>query len=64
MSREVERIKITEFLQWNDINGCYTDKNCDLEEVRRLSYEDAVRYFFGVVNEDSYYSIVDNIFEL
>lgn len=24
------RIKITEFLQWNDKNGCYTDSNCNL----------------------------------
>ena len=26
--------------------------------------EDAVKYFFGVINDDFYYSIVDNIFEL
>ena len=61
---EKERVKIIEFLQWNDRNGCYTDENCDLEEVPRMTYEDAVKYFFGVMNDDFYYSIADNIFEL
>lgn len=64
MDIERERIKITEFLQWNDRNGCYTDENCDLEEVPRMTYEDAVKYFFGVMNDDFYYNITDNIFEL
>ena len=58
------RKKIIRFLQWNDRNGCYTDENCDLEEVARMTYEEAVKYFFGVINDDFYYSIVDNIFEL
>ncbi len=58
------RIKITKFLQWNDKNGCYTDENCDLEEEPRMTYEEAVKYFFGVLNDDFYYNIVDNIFEL
>lgn len=58
------RIKILNFLQWNDKHGCYTDENCDLEEVSRFSYEDAVKYFFGVINDDFYYSKADNIFEL
>ena len=58
------RIKITEFLQWNDRNGCYTDENCNLEDIPRMSYEDSVKYFFGVMNDDFYYSITDNIFEL
>ena len=40
---------ILAFLQWNDRHGCYTD---------------AVKFFFGVMNEDFYYSKVDNIFEL
>ncbi|MBN1056817.1 hypothetical protein DVW05_15920 [Clostridium botulinum] len=58
------KIRITEFLQWNDRNGCYTDENCDIEGVERMTYEDAVKYFFGVMNEDFYYNITDNIFEL
>lgn len=29
-----------------------------------MSYEDAVKYFFGVINSEVYYSITDNIFEL
>lgn len=58
------RKKITKFLQWNDRNGCYTDENCDLEEVPRMTYEEAEKYFFGVINDDLYYSIADNIFEL
>lgn len=64
MYKNKERIAITEFLQWNDRNGCYTDENCDLEEFPRMTYEDAVKYFFGVMNDDFYYKITDNIFEL
>lgn len=62
--REKERIVITQFLQWEDRNGCYTDENSDIEGVQRMSYEDAVKYFFGVINSEFYYSITDNIFEL
>ena len=29
-----------------------------------VSYNDAVNFFFGIINEDFYYSKVDNIFEL
>ena len=29
-----------------------------------MTYEDAVKYFFRVMNYDFYYSIADNIFEL
>lgn len=54
MNKEVERIRITEFLQWNDRNGCYIDENCDLEGVPRMTYEEAVKYFFSVVNEEKY----------
>lgn len=64
MNKEIERIRITEFLQWNDRNGGYIDENCDLEEVPRMTYENSVKYFFGVLNDDFYYKIVDNIFEL
>ena len=39
-----DRIKILNFLQWNDRNGCYTDENCDLEEVPRMTYEEAIKY--------------------
>lgn len=59
-----DRIKILDFLQWEDSNGCYTDENCILEEVLPLTYEDAVKYFYGVLNSEYYYTIVDNIFEL
>ncbi|AMN37091.1 hypothetical protein ACSXC4_13845 [Clostridium perfringens] len=64
MNKEKERLLITKFLQWNDKNGYYTDENCDLEEQQRMTYEEAVKYFFGVLNDDFYYNIVDNIFEL
>lgn len=64
MNNEKKRKRIIEFLQWNDRNGCYTDENCDLEDIPRMTYEEAVKYFFGVVNDDFYYNITDNIFEL
>ncbi|MCB2354730.1 hypothetical protein [Clostridium estertheticum] len=62
--KEEERIAITKFLQWEDKNGCYTDENSDMEEVQRMSYKDAVKYFFGVINYEYYDTIADNIFEL
>lgn len=34
----MDRIKITKFFQWNDRNGCYTDENCDLEDMPRMTY--------------------------
>ncbi|EPB8220816.1 hypothetical protein ACRTDB_002979 [Clostridium perfringens] len=58
------RTKILAFLQWNDKNGYYADERCDLEEVQKLSLEESIKYFFGVINSDFYYSIADNIFEL
>ncbi|EGT0000594.1 hypothetical protein I9Y31_002908 [Clostridium perfringens] len=64
MDKNNQRINITKFLQWNDKNGYYTDEECDLEEEARMTYEEAVKYFFGVLNDDFYYNIVDNIFEL
>ena len=64
MNKDKQRINITKFLQWNDRNGYYTDENCDLEEEPRITYEDAIKYFFGVLNDDFYYNIADNIFEL
>lgn len=64
MYNEKQRIKITKFLQWNDKNGYYTDEECDLEEEPRMTYEEAVKYFFGVLNDDFYYNIADNVFEL
>lgn len=58
------RVNITKFLQWNDRNGSYTDENCDLEGIPRMTYEDTVKYFFCVMNDDSYYEITNDIFEL
>ena len=62
--KELDRLRILNFLQWNDRHGCYNDENCDIEGISALSYNDALKLFFGVVNEDFYYSKVDNIFEL
>lgn len=62
--KEKRRLIIIKFLQWEDRNGSYTDESRDVEGMERMSYEDAIKYFFGVINSDFYYSIVDNIFEL
>ncbi|MBO3304825.1 hypothetical protein JJB76_17330, partial [Clostridium perfringens] len=48
------RRKILAFLQWNDKNGYYTDERCDLEEVQKLSLEESIKYFLGVINSDFY----------
>lgn len=61
---ELGRKRILNFLQWNDRNGCYTDEKCDLEGFSRFSYNEAIKFFFGVINDEFYYSKVDNIFEL
>lgn len=58
------RIRILDFLQWNDKNGYYTDEICDLENIPCLTIEDGIKFFFCVINSDFYYTIVDNIFEL
>ena len=60
MDKDIIRIKVTEFLQWNDRNGCYTDENCDLECISRMTYEESIKYFFCVINVDFYCRIVDN----
>ena len=58
------RKKILNFLQWNDKNGYYTDERCALEQVPKLSFNESIKYFFGVINTDFYYTVIDNISEL
>lgn len=64
MNNEKKRKFIIEFLQWNDKNGCYTDENCDLEDVPRMTYEEAIKYFFGVVNDDVYSQISESMADI
>lgn len=64
MDKEKERKGIIEFLQWNDRNGCYTDENCDSEDVPRMTYEEAIKYFFGVVNDDVYSQISESMADI
>ncbi|MBS5926998.1 MAG: hypothetical protein KIC66_07920 [Clostridium sp.] len=64
MDKEKERKGIIEFLQWNDRNGCYTDENCDSEDVPRMTYEEAIKYFFGVVNADAYSQISESMADI
>lgn len=64
MDKEKERKGIIEFLQWNDRNGCYTDENCDSEDVPRMTYEEAIKYFFGVVNDDIYSQISESMADI
>ncbi|WP_447412755.1 hypothetical protein [Clostridium perfringens] len=58
------RKKILNFLQWNDKNSYYTNERCTLEQTHKLSFKESIKYFFGVINSDFYYTIVDNILEL
>ena len=64
MSNEKKRVAIIGFLQWNDHNGCYTDENCDSEDVPRMTYEEAIKYFFGVVNDDAYSQISESMADI
>ena len=50
VNTEGNRLNLIEFLQWNDRHGCYTDENCDLEGISRLSYNQVIKFFFGVIN--------------
>lgn len=61
---ENDRLKITQFLQWEDKEGHYTDECCALEEVNIMSNDEAGKFFFGVINTEMYFKIVDNIFEI
>ena len=61
---ESQRIKIINFLQWNDPDGSYIDEECIMQELPVMTYEDAVKYFFGVVNDGFYDNIEDSIFEI
>ena len=36
----------------------------NLENVPKLSFKESIKYFFGVINNDFYYTVVDNILEL
>lgn len=62
--KDIDRIKILNFLKWNDKNGVYTDEDRFIEGIDLMTYEDAIKYFYGVVNDDIYYKEADNIFEL
>lgn len=64
INKEKKRKFIIEFLQWNDKNGCYTDENCDLEDIPRMTYEEAIKYFFGVVNADAYSEISESMADI
>lgn len=58
------RKNILNFLQWNDTNGSYTDKSRKSSGFNIMTFEESIKYFFGVINDDIYYSAADNIFEL
>lgn len=64
MNKEKERKNIINFLQWNDQNGCYTDENCDSDDIPRMTYEEAIKYFFGVVNADAYIEISESMADI
>lgn len=56
--------RIGEFLSWNDKNGSYMHKDRIKQEFTLLGYEEAIVLFYGVLNDDLYYNLADNIFEL
>lgn len=33
------------WLEWNDRNGCYTDEDCDNEQIGRLTLESATELY-------------------
>lgn len=61
---DFKRKRILDFLQWVDKNGSYTDENCKIDGVEKITYKEAVKHFFGFINEDVYCRYADNIFEL
>ena len=62
-----EREEITQWLQWNDPNGVYTDENCDLECLPRMDLDDAVKMMGDALsseNETSFIEFLDGRFIL
>lgn len=49
---EEQRISILRFLQWNDRNGCYLDRERKLEGYRIIRKREAIKMFVVVTNED------------
>lgn len=47
-----EREIILEFLQWNDKNGCFTDKKCKEQGQKPFGKRDTLKMFFDVVNQN------------
>lgn len=42
----------------------YTNEICDLENIPKVILKESIKFFFGVINSDFYYTIVDKIFKL
>lgn len=47
----MNRIKILNFLQWDDKNGSYTDDNSIIEGLPPLTYIEAIKMFICVIGE-------------
>lgn len=52
---EHERIIITNFLQWNDRNGAYTDELCKECNNEPFGKRDVLKFFFSTINQDLLY---------
>lgn len=53
INKEKKRKFIIEFLQWND-------KNCDLEDVQRITYQEVIK----LVNTDAYSEISESMVDI
>lgn len=60
----IDTNKILYFLKWNDSNGIYTVEDRMREDFPLLTFENAVVLFYGVIYDDFFFSITDNVFEL
>lgn len=63
-NKEKIRLSILEFLQWKNQYGEYVDAKRISEGMNIITYEEAVKHFFGLINADFYSKFVNNIIEL
>lgn len=60
--KEMDRLK--EFLQWEDRNGCYTDENCEIEDMPILDEEGTLKYVIKVLNFEEFENSSKDIQEM
>lgn len=64
MRNENVRIALTNFLQWNDRNGVYSDQECEILGIDNLTIEESIISFFYNMWIDIYSEYEESAFEI